>query len=247
MEGMDASPIGSRDCDSVIVKGRRLWAARPSASFIQTPWISKCHQTLQVSHRHLPNQPGMYEPSTVEIDHIALPKERQRKGMNVPDLATCCSPASIPPALLPHFPLATSSSTPIIAVKQLCRLGCHVQVERQAGHRARREHGSLFSRPVPAEFFWSHHSWGGWCLSLDDSTGGLHQESQNTTQGSPVFALCGSPKASADCGHFQCQGERLHTERVVTVPVVSAVWGRVAIFGTSAVQDLEVSKPGFVV
>lgn len=66
MEGVDASPIGSRDCDSVIiVKGRRLWPARPSVSFIQTARVFRLEMppNFTVSRRHLPNQPGISEPS----------------------------------------------------------------------------------------------------------------------------------------------------------------------------------------
>ncbi|KAK0740690.1 hypothetical protein B0T18DRAFT_214381 [Schizothecium vesticola] len=108
----------------------------------------------------------------------------------------------------------------------------------------------LSSRPVPAEF-------PSLILvvpsGMDGCQSRLHpptpSRSQNTTQGSPVFALCGSPKALADCGHFQCQGrfsQGLHTSSCPVPVRLRRYEGLLSILSHPWFRILNSPKPGFV-
>lgn len=127
--------------------------------------------------------------------------------------------SAIFPFLLALLPLATSSSTPIIAVKQLCRLGCHVQVE------ARREEeflsflsarsSGIFPSPGLVSSFLG-------CLWTTPPAGSI--KNLTTQPKARQFLPCAEvPRLQLTVDIFSAK-ERGSIPRAATVPVASAVW-----------------------
>lgn len=150
MEGMNASPIGSRDCDSVIVKGRRLYPGRPSVSFIQIPRVVwKCHQTLQSRINISRTNPAFAIRRLSELTTSLYPRKRQRRNEYSRSRHVLLSAIfSFILALLPsRYQLVYADHSRETIVPSW--------MPRTSGEAVRLGVKKSFSRPVPAEFFWS--------------------------------------------------------------------------------------------
>lgn len=158
MEGMNASPIGSRDCDSGIVKGRRLYPGRPSVSFIQIPRVVwKCHQTVQ-SHIDISRtNPAFANRRLSKLTTSLYPRKRQRRN-------ECSRSRHVLSSAIFSFLLALLPSRyQLVYADHSRETIVPPWMPRTSGEAVGLGVKKSFSRPVPAEFFWSHHSWG-WCL-----------------------------------------------------------------------------------